>query len=210
MPCFSMTESSSDVEQSWQVSEDQSDLETIFQNVSKDNFLGEFTQQRMINDLPIALKSSGDFIFLKGHGLYWNTEKPFAQAITFKADDIIRWNGVQSDEKETKVGVVQRETSKMLLAFFSADLAYIQKRFTVELSVDGSRWKVDLEPKSQIAKKIINTIQIIGQDNLDSLTLSSGNGDVTNIQFFEIHTIDDSLDQYCQYYYRNSAPGCFD
>lgn len=185
------------------------EAERLFNRLLAGDFAGEFTQHRTINGLPITLKSSGDFIFSRNLGLYWHTQIPFNQSITFKKDDIILWSepGVTSVEED--IDLIEKHTSKMLLAFFSADLASIQNQFTSEITEsENGAWKVQLLPKTKLIAKVIDAVELQGNDAIEQLKISSANGDVTELLFENLHTVGTLNPNLCQYFYRQINSAC--
>src|SRR5690606_14721004 len=115
---------------------------------------GKFEQQKQLQGLDYPLTSSGHFIFWKEKGLYLASDTPFFNASTITPDNIIHWqeNGTGSISEEQS-GLIHREISRTLLAFFSVDVALIEERFTTEWQFDGKNWQLLLTPRHDMVRK---------------------------------------------------------
>ena len=163
----------------------QAQIDKIITHLNSIHFVqGQFTQQKKLTGLSYPLKAQGHFMFWKMQGLYLATEKPFFNAMTITGNAIINWQadgtGTISQEQS---GIIQREINKTLLAFFSADIALIQQRFTTEWVFDKEQWQLTLIPKLDVIQKNMRSAVIHGNNNLQGLTVVAGNGDETTIEF---------------------------
>lgn len=148
---------------------------------------GQFEQQKQLQGLDYPLSSSGHFIFWKDKGLYLASDKPFFNATTITLNQIIHWredgSGSLSQEQS---GLIQREISRTLLAFFSADLTLIEERFNTQWQFDETGWQLLLTPRHEMVRKQMHSAQLRGADYIESLRLTGGNGDITLLTFTNI------------------------
>ena len=167
---------------------------------------GKFEQQKQLQGLDYPLTSSGHFIFWKAKGLYLASDTPFFNASTITPDNIIHWqeNGTGSISEEQS-GLIQREISRTLLAFFSADVALIEERFTTEWQFDGKNWQLLLAPRHDMVRKQMRSAELRGEDYIESLRIVGGNGDVTQLNFTDINSSDSPTQEQCRWFYLNDV-----
>lgn len=163
---------------------------------------GSFEQQKQLHGLDYPLTSSGQFIFWKEKGLYLASDKPFFNASTITADNIIHWQENGSGKiSEEQSGLIQREISRTLLAFFSADVELIEARFTTHWEFDGNAWKLLLTPRHEMVRKQMRSAELRGENYIKSLRIEGGNGDVTQLKFTDIHSSDSPTPEQCRWFF---------
>lgn len=163
----------------------QAQIDKVITRLNAIHFVqGQFTQQKKLTGLHYPLKAQGHFMFWKMQGLYLATEKPFFNAMTITGKAMINWqaDGTGTIAQEQS-GIIQREINKTLLAFFSADIAVIQQRFSTEWIFDKEQWQLKLIPKLDVIQKNMRSAVIHGNNNLQGLTVVAANGDETTIEF---------------------------
>lgn len=146
---------------------------------------GQFSQEKVMQGMKMPIKSSGDFIFWREHGLYQEAKIPFFNAFTITEDQLINWNanGKGTLIKEN-AAIVQREINKTLLSFFKADIVLIAQRFDTEWDFyTEGHWRLRLTPKLAAIAEHMTLIELAGADLVESLRITAGNGDITHMQF---------------------------
>lgn len=166
---------------------------------------GKFDQQKKLQGLEYPLTSQGEFIFWKSHGLYLASDKPFFNASTITLDNIIHWqedgSAVLSQEQN---GLVQREISRTLLAFFSADLTLIEQRFHTQWQFHSDTWELTLTPRHEMVRKQMHSAHLRGGEFIQSLHLVAANGDVTDLAFSSITGQAAPTASQCRWFYLNN------
>ena len=96
---------------------------------------GRFEQDKHIAGFAKPLKSSGDYLLLRGKGVLWRTLTPFASQLALTRD-AIRGDGVQVDaSKEPGVRVV----TSLMLALLDGQLSALESQFTLQAEVLGAQ-----------------------------------------------------------------------
>lgn len=170
---------------------------------------GQFTQQKKITGIDYPLKTQGQFMFWKGQGLYLVNEKPFFNAMTVTSTGVINWqaDGTATMAQEQS-GIIQREVNKTLLAFFSADIAAIEQRFTIEWGFDKEQWQLSLTPKLDVIQKNMRVAIIRGKQYMNELSVVAANGDQTDITFSAQQQSDQPTQAQCHRFYLPSQNAC--
>lgn len=170
---------------------------------------GNFRQQRQLSGLPRALESSGQFVFWREHGLYWETVKPFYQATTFTADDVIHWTSIESPALEAGPhDPVQGYVSKVMLSLFSADLQALDKLFTGQWRTDDHNWSLELLPIQAGIARVIKGIQLDGDQYLRRISVDTRNGDRNTLWLEQITTPATLSPRHCQRFSRENERAC--
>ena len=148
---------------------------------------GQFVQTRQLQGLPRPIKSSGNFIFWRGHGLYWETLLPFYQATTFSTDEVITWLAPEGPaQPPANKDPVQKYVNRILLSVFSADMSTIDKLFSSRWQLDGDSWSLELTPINAAVKKVIDHARLGGGRHLQQLLVASRGGDVSLMEFEQV------------------------
>ena len=190
--------------------DNQAKIDKVITHLNGINFIqGQFIQQKKLAGLAYPLKAEGHFMFWKIHGLYLATEKPFFNAMTITGNAMINWqaDGTGNVAQEQS-GIIQREINKTLLAFFSADIALIQQRFSTEWIFEKENWQLTLIPKLDIIQKNMRSAVIHGNENLQGLTVVAGNGDATTIEFTSQTESAAPTAAECHWFYLQSQEPC--
>lgn len=189
---------------------EQTKIDQVVKKVNDIKFIeGQFTQQKKLQGVAYPLKAQGHFMFWKGQGFYLATEKPFFNAMTITGTSMINW---QADGTGTlaqeQIGIIQREVNKTLLAFFSADIELIQQRFSADWVFDKDNWQLTLIPKLDVIQKNMRSAVIHGNNYVQGLTVTAGNGDETTIAFSAQKEHSEPSAAECRWFYLQAQDAC--
>lgn len=189
---------------------EQTKIDQVVKKVNDIKFIeGQFTQQKKLQGVAYPLKAQGHFMFWKGQGFYLATEKPFFNAMTITGTSMINW---QADGTGTlaqeQIGIIQREVNKTLLAFFSADIELIQQRFSADWVFDKDNWQLTLIPKLDVIQKNMRSAVIHGNNYVQGLTVTAGNGDETTIAFSAQEEHAEPSAAECRWFYLQAQDAC--
>lgn len=164
--------------------EDTSILKNLLgEQVSVDFLEGEFEQSKYIADLDTTLDSSGTFSFVTDEGLRWNIREPVPTNLRITPTEIVE---EQEGEEVMRMDVdeqpMTRAISEVFFAIFGGDWEALAERFTIRPLQEESPWRLELEPKGELLKSYLSSIELQGSEYLEVLILSENNGDRTRIQ----------------------------
>lgn len=143
---------------------------------------GEFEQIKTLKGTSKKFISSGNFIFSKENGLYWNLKKPFSSTIIFTKKGLIK---IEDGKKEIMAASTKpffEEFSEIFQSVFSGDTSKIQDSFDLFFMQKNQGWILGLRAKSDVVKSIITEITIKGDKNAREILLKEQYGDYTNIK----------------------------
>jgi len=170
--------------------EDASALENRLGDQASIAFLeGKFEQRKYIADLDTTLDSSGHFSFVPDEGLRWSIRKPVSTNLRITPNEIVeRQDGEEVMRMNVDEQPMTRAISEVFFAIFGGDWDALEKRFTIRSMQEASPWRLELEPKDELLKSYLNTIELQGSEYLEVLILSESNGDRTRIQLNNVKT----------------------
>lgn len=170
---------------------------------------GQFVQTRQLQGLPRPITSSGNFIFWRQHGLYWETLQPFYQATTFTADEVITWLAPEGPAQQAPSrDPVQKYVNRILLSVFGADMSMIDKLFSSQWQTDGDNWSVALTPANAAVEKAIAHAHLSGAQYLQQLQVTSRSGDVSTMVFDQVQAPTQLAAAQCARFSRDGAIEC--
>lgn len=171
--------------------------------------MGNFEQKKQLQGVAYPLQANGHFLFWQSQGLYLHTETPFFNAFTVAQDGLIHWDaqGVGRVANEQSA-LFQREFNKTLLAFFRADLALIEQRFTATWSFNEAGWVLVLEPKLAVIKNVMTRVELSGSALLDAMTVVGANGDTTQLSFSDQQIAEGPTAAQCRWFFLTPEASC--
>ena len=158
---------------------------------------GAFNQHRSIEGLAKPLLSSGSFIYWQDQGIYWQTDKPFSQAITYVKNKTITWRspgipaGIESNSNRDK------HFRRILLSLFTFDVRQLQQQFNTHWQFSGQQWQLSLTPKDTITRYALDRAQLSGAEHIQRIDIISARGEQLTIDFLDIQPLSNSSHDMC-------------
>jgi len=148
---------------------------------------GQFVQERHLQGLENPLRSEGRFLLAPGHGLIWQTEKPFAITTVITAAGLAQEvNGNQTLRLEASKLPFLNQLYDMLSGALTGDWAKLEAGFTVTRSGDEQHWMVALKPrKADDPGMPFKAIDVTGSQLIDEILLTRPNGDFDKLSFHD-------------------------
>lgn len=142
-----------------------------------------FTQTRAIKDLPQPLRSQGDMLIARDSGLLWDQKSPFPMRLMLDDARMVQVVNGQPPQVITAENNPQMfQFNHLLRGLFQADRKVLEQNFRIDFQDQGAgRWTLRLTPTTTPLDKIFATIDLAGQDYLESIQLNDKQGDRTDI-----------------------------
>lgn len=169
---------------------------------------GQFIQQRWLEGLDKPLQSEGQFTYWRDQGIYWQTDQPFPQAITYSRDKTTVWKqpglpvGTASNTRRDK------HFRTILLSLFSFDIDQLQQQFSSRWTLDDSAWQLQLTPTHTIAQRAIKQASLSGAEHIEHIEIISGNGETLQIHFSNLQRLESISHQQCVNQFDYSIDHC--
>jgi outer membrane lipoprotein-sorting protein len=149
---------------------------------------GGFMQKRHLAGLTKPLESGGRFLFARGTGIEWHTERPFDSQFILTANGM-----TQRDEggEPLHVSVADQPAltvvSRVFFALFALDFDALSQDFTmVATDGNGAPWQLRLTPKTAALGSVFRQALVTGDATVQSVRLEDANGDVTEIELRDV------------------------
>jgi len=158
--------------------------EAIVQRIEKsDTLRGEFSQQKQLAILPQPIKSSGSFIYQRQLGLLWQIQSPLQSRTLFDQQGIHNLNQHDTTPQSRTAQGAMQLFSQLFFALISTDLSQLAQHFEISGENRPEAWRLTLTPKPGDVNKVIKTLQLQGDRQLQQVIFTDINGDQTTIEF---------------------------
>ena len=149
---------------------------------------GEFKQQKKLALLPQPLQSSGEFLYSEQHGLLWHTQQPLDSQIIFTPSGIFRSGESVTPGSSANMQHAMRIFSQLFFALIRADLDSLEQLFVIDGKNDAKQWVLNLSPRPGDISRMIKSLQLQGDRQLQQARFVDINGDETTIHFSKQNT----------------------
>jgi hypothetical protein len=142
-----------------------------------------FEQTRTIKAMPQPLRSQGEMLIAHDNGLLWDQKTPFPMQLMLTDTRMVQQVNGQPPQVITADNNPQMfQLNHLLRALFQADRQVLEQNFRIDLQDKGdNRWTLRLTPVTSPLDKIFASIDLGGQQFLDTIQLNDQQGDRTDI-----------------------------
>lgn len=138
---------------------------------------GEFQQEKRLKILRKPLISTGTFTYHQSKGVIWKTLTPIPSLLLVNEAHLLTGQGEKS---------VPPAFGKVFKAMLGADLKQLSDGFVITGEDKKTAWTLQLTPKDELLKKIISSMVLSGDTELQVLEMQEVNGNTTRISFTNI------------------------
>ncbi|WP_233841458.1 outer membrane lipoprotein carrier protein LolA [Dyella sp. 2HG41-7] len=139
-----------------------------------------FEQQRKNPALIEPQNSSGQLLFVTGHGMLWQTQKPYQQTLALtgaKTVSIDADGRMQTVRNERGVSQI----SQMLQSMLAGQIEAVTRQFNVNASGTTGNWTLSFTPKQARVAQVLRSIQLDGGAFLQDIRVDMQDGGQTII-----------------------------
>lgn len=161
-------------------------VDAITQAVARPDVLrGQFSQEKQVSGFRNPLRSQGQFVVARQHGVIWTTLKPFPSEVVVTADRILsrQRDGSTRVELDARQQPAMRSVNAIMFALMSGDVQALSGQFNVAASREGQGWRLRLTPKSAMLAKAFESLTLQGDRYVRQVEIVEANKDRTQIQF---------------------------
>ncbi|WP_353098846.1 outer membrane lipoprotein carrier protein LolA [Stenotrophomonas lactitubi] len=161
-------------------------VDAITQTVARPDVLrGQFSQEKQVSGFKNPLRSQGQFVVARKHGVIWSTLKPFPSEVVVTADRILsrQRDGSTRVELDARQQPAMRTVNAIMFALMSGDVQALSSQFNVEATREGQGWRLKLTPKSAMLAKAFQSLTLQGDRYVRQVEIIEANQDRTRIQF---------------------------
>lgn len=163
------------------------DLALVQQRVARVPVLrGDFQQQKQMTGFSKPLRSEGNFVLSRDHGVLWNTLKPFPSEMVLTRDRILsrQRDGSTRVELDGRQQPALRAVNEMMFALMSGDVAVLAPRFSSKVeALPEQGWRLTLTPRPGPLARSFKRIRLRGDRHVRQVEIDEANGDRTVLEF---------------------------
>ena len=144
---------------------------------------GDFTQERNLAGFSKPLRSSGQFVAARDHGVLWRTLQPFPSLLIITPEAIReRVDGQASFALDATAEPALRQINQILLALLQGELSALREHFVASGRVDAQGFDVRLTPQGKVAD-MLGSVVVAGHHQIERVQISERSGDSSVIEF---------------------------
>jgi outer membrane lipoprotein-sorting protein len=139
-----------------------------------------FTQQRQNPALTQPQDSSGQLLFVTGHGMLWQVQQPYQETLALTGSKTTRIDAaghMQAVHNERGVGQI----SQMLQSMLAGQLDAVLRQFNVSAEGTPAQWTLHFTPKQARVAQVLHAIQLDGGTFLQGIRIDMQDGTQTSI-----------------------------
>ncbi len=161
-------------------------VDAITASVARPQVLrGQFTQEKQVSGFKNPLRSQGQFLVAREHGVVWTTLRPFPSEVVITADRILsrQRDGSTRVELDARQQPAMRSVNAIMFALISGDVQSLSSQFTIKAEREGQGWRLLLTPRSAMLAKAFQSLSLQGDRYVRQVEIVEANQDRTRIQF---------------------------
>ena len=143
-----------------------------------------FIQQRQSPALTQTQDSSGQLLFVTGHGMVWQVQQPYQQTLALTGD-----RNAQIDAQgriqplRNARGIAQ--ISQMLQAMLAGQIDTVLRQFDVRAEGSPTQWTLHFTPKQARVAQVLRGIALSGDSYLQGIHIDMQDGTQTDIRMHD-------------------------
>lgn len=150
---------------------------------------GRFEQEKQIQGFRNPLRSNGDFLLLREHGIAWDTTAPFASSAVLTRQRMATRlpDGSEQVLIDAADGPAASATASLLMALVGGDLDALGERFEGQESLyaDGS-WELALVPRDTSLRRVFSGFRLAGDRYVREVVIQEAGGDRTHVRLLDL------------------------
>lgn len=139
-----------------------------------------FTQQRQNPALTQPQTSSGQLLFVTGHGMLWQAQQPYQQTLALTGTRTVSIDAdghAQAVRSERGVSQI----SQMLQGMLTGQLDTVTRQFDVRAEGSAAQWSLHFTPKQARVAQVLRDIRLDGGTFLQRIRIDMQDGTQTDI-----------------------------
>lgn len=145
---------------------------------------GRFEQTKQVAGFSRPLRSSGDFLVARDHGVLWHTREPFAGELRLTREAIV---ATQNGETAFRLSADEEPTVRvinaLMFSLLNGEVDRLAEHFTVTGQAGDAGWELALTPRQPGLAKLLSGVDLQGDRHVSRIVLGEANGDRTEIVF---------------------------
>lgn len=148
-----------------------------------------FRETKHLALLEAPLETEGVVVFSPPDRLARHTTKPGSSSVVVEGSRVLIRDETGEQRADLAADDVARQLVDNLAVLLRGDLEALRSRYSTRASFDGDTWSLELEPRSRLLARIVESIRVEGTGaTLERMELRETNGDTTVTEFFDVET----------------------
>lgn len=156
-------------------------LQALEASASSSHLRGTFQQTKTLRDLPVPLRSAGEFEYHQTEGLRWHTLTPIEQLLAFDSDGTPS-AGLESLERSQAARQVGQLIGQIFIGLFTGKVTTLEQHFHIEAEGNRQNWQLHLTPKAASLTRVFQAVNIRGADTVHQVEILEASGDTTRVE----------------------------
>jgi len=149
----------------------------------------EFKETRRLSLLVEPIETEGVLYFSPPDRLSRRTTRPGNSAVVVHGSRVSFRDETGTRTLDLASSDVAQSLIDNLMVLLRGDLPGLRDRYSIEFTSDGQRWHLDLEPRLETVRTIIEKIRFSGDGGtLEAMETQETNGDTTRAVFSRVET----------------------
>ena len=163
-------------------------LAPVTQDLARATVLtGQFTQRRVLREIPRPLVSKGDFLLARELGVQWRTHDPFDSELVLTRNGMtLRADAADTVELSTQEQPGVRAVAEIVFALFALDLETLERRFLLFAAGTPDEWQIGLRPRDAVTASVFRQAVISGSRQVERVVLEDAAGDPTEVNLSDV------------------------
>ena len=145
---------------------------------------GRFEQTTQVAGFSRPLRSNGDFLVARDHGVLWHTREPFAGELRLTREAIV---ATQDGQTAFRLSADEEPTVRIIIglmfSLLNGEVDRLAEHFTVDGQAGDAGWELALKPRQPGLAKLLSGVDLQGDRHVRRIVLEEANGDRTEIVF---------------------------
>ena len=139
-----------------------------------------FTQERKNPALTQPQNSSGQLLFVAGHGMLWQVQQPYRQTLALTGSKTMSIDAAgHTQPVRNERGVSQ--ISQMLQSMLAGQIDAVTRQFNITTDGTAAQWTLHFTPKQARVAQVLSGIELDGGSFLQNIRVDMQDGTQTNI-----------------------------
>lgn len=141
---------------------------------------GRFTQHRHLLEIPRPLASHGEFLLVRGQGVWWHALAPIDAALVLTPAGVRRDATDLAPDRPPQPGTAL--AAEIFFALFGLDIDTLARSFDLFASRTGADWQLGLRPRDAALAAWFRQASVRGGAQVEQVTLEEATGDRLEIE----------------------------
>lgn len=138
---------------------------------------GQFTQRRHLIEIPRPLTSRGEFLLVRGQGVWWHALSPIDAAVVLTPAGVRRDTTAHAPDRPAAVQPGTALVAEIFFALFALDIDTLARSFELFATQAGAGWQLGLRPRDAALATWFRQASVRGTGQVQQVTLDEATGD---------------------------------